>query len=246
MSRARGLEVGLIAALAVAAIGVVTGVRGTSQEVGARPAPAGPTTEVEARSYADMRAHPHGANAEAAAGWFDGLSGSPDLFAPVVQTAADRRAALARRASRRAYDGAPPTIPHRIDQIAVPSCLACHERGATVATLVAPRMSHPRHDSCVQCHVVATDPRPGAITPPPPRNGFVGVASVAGGERAWPGAPPTIPHTTRMRDRCDACHGVFGSLGMRTPHPWQASCIQCHAPSATLDQRAPQRLGAAP
>lgn len=241
MNRPRGLEVGLVVALAVAAIGLVTGVTGTGREVreyvGDRPAP---ETGVPARSYADMRVAPHGPNAAVQAGWFAGLPTGPDLEAPVLQTEAERIAALRRRAARRAYDGAPPTIPHAIDQLAVPSCLACHDRGKVIAGLTAPRMSHARHDSCVQCHVVSSDPRPHvAATRAAPATRFVGLESVAGGERAWPGAPPTVPHTTLMRERCDACHGTLGAAGMRSTHPWRQSCTQCHAPSAALDQRAP-------
>ncbi len=241
MSRQRGLEVGLVVALSVAAIGLVTGVTGTGREVreyvGDRPAA---QSEVEARGYADMRAAPHGPNAAAQGEWFDQLPTGPDVFAPVVQTAEDRAAALARRATRRAYDGAPPTIPHAIDQLAVPSCLACHDRGKVIAGMTAPRMSHARHDSCVQCHVVSDDPRRAvAATPPAPETLFVGLESVRGGERAWPGAPPTTPHSTLMRERCDACHGTLGALGMRSTHPWRQSCVQCHAPSAALDQRGP-------
>ena len=30
-----------------------------------------------------------------------------------------------------------------------------------------------------------------------------------------------------------------GHLGLRSSHAWRASCQQCHAPSAALDQRTP-------
>jgi cytochrome c-type protein NapB len=133
-------------------------------------------------------------------------------------------------------------VPHAIDQIGVPACLACHDRGMQVGALIARPMSHEPRASCVQCHVVSEDPRPGVITPPPPVNTFVGLAAPNGGERAWDGAPPTIPHATRMRERCDSCHGVLGVVGMRSTHPWRASCTQCHAPSAALDQRAPAEV----
>ncbi|HRC56557.1 MAG TPA: hypothetical protein PKU97_11575, partial [Kofleriaceae bacterium] len=66
---------------------------------------------------------------------------------------------------------------------------------------------------------------------------FVGLPAPGRGERAWPGAPPTIPHTTWMRERCDSCHGVWGASGLRSTHPWRQSCTQCHAPAAALDQR---------
>lgn len=81
--------------------------------------------------------------------------------------------------------------------------------------------------------------REGPPTPPPPlsSNSFVGEQPVFPGARAWPGAPPTIPHTTFMRINCASCHGVAGALGMRSTHPFRDSCTQCHAPSATRDQR---------
>jgi nitrate reductase (cytochrome), electron transfer subunit len=237
----RGLQMSLVvvAAGAVALVGLVAGVEGTGREVSAYVAAQPPETEApEARSYADMRARMYGPNAAVHATWFEQL-GRPDLFAPVVQTPADREAARARRATRRAYDGAPPVIPHPIDQLATTACLSCHEHGAVVSTRTAPRMSHEPRANCVQCHVTADDPRPGVDTPPAPETTFVGLAAPGAGARAWTGAPPTIPHTTWMRERCDSCHGVLGAVGMKTTHPWRQSCTQCHAPSAVLDQRAP-------
>ncbi len=244
----RGLEVGVVVVAAIAVVGLVSGVENSSREVASHVRqPAGPpVVAVDARSYLDMRARAHGPNAGLPATWWTRLRGArPDLFATITQTAEDREAALARRASRRAYDGAPPGIPHAIDQLGVPACLACHGEGLVIAELTAPVMSHPRRDSCVQCHVVIGDPRPGATTPPLPPSTFVGLAAPRGGERAWVGAPPTIPHGTWMRERCESCHGALGALGMRTSHPWRAACTQCHAPSAVLDQRAPAWLGGA-
>lgn len=253
MSERRGLHVGVAIALAVAGVGLVAGVRGTGSEVEAhtarRPAMA-PVAEGEARSYADLRARMTGPNAGLAARWWASLR-DPELFAPVVQSEADRRAALARRAGRRAYDGAPPTVPHPTDQLDAPGCLHCHERGLEVAGLVAPRMSHAPMVSCVQCHVADEDPRRSAPGAPahltaagPPvalpvmaDNTFVGLEAPGSGERAWPGAPPTIPHSTWMRERCDSCHGLWGPKGVRSTHPWRQSCVQCHAPAAALDQR---------
>lgn len=244
----RGLEVGLVAAGAVAVIGLISGVEGSGRDLAQQAAvPAVATVAVDARSYRDMRSKAFGPNSALPATWFQTLHAiRPDPFAVVSQTPADRDAALTRRASRRAFDGAPPTIPHAVDQIATPACLSCHGEGAVVAGMTAPIMSHVRHDSCVQCHVVVADPRRLAVTPPAPTTSFIGIESPRGGERAWQGAPPTIPHSTWMRERCASCHGPFGTLGMRTPHPWQQSCTQCHAPSATLDQRAPTAVGAAP
>lgn len=240
----RGLHLVVVIAFIVALVGAIFGVRGTGRAVQAYISERPPVAEApEARSYSDMRGGMHGPNAKIQPAWWSALP-RPDVFAAVAQTAADRAAALERRATRRAYDGAPPTIPHEIDQLSVPACLSCHASGAKIAELVVPAMSHPVYGSCVQCHVVSTDPRPGGETPPAPTSTFVGVAG-RGGDRAWPGAPPTIPHSTWMRDRCESCHGVFGSVGMRTTHPWRQSCTQCHAPSAALDQRAAIAFGGA-
>jgi cytochrome c-type protein NapB len=186
-----------------------------------------------------MQTGDYGANRELPATWFQAITKQPDLTAITASTEAERTAALERRATGRAYDGAPPTVPHPVDQHAAPACLACHEHGARIGALVAPVMSHARRDNCLQCHVVARDPRPVEVTPPAPETEFIGMRSRRG-ERAWPGAPPTIPHATTMRDRCDSCHGPYGALGMRPNHPWRASCSQCHAPSAALDQRGPR------
>ncbi|CAN94864.1 diheme cytochrome C precursor [Sorangium cellulosum So ce56] len=248
MKDARGLHVGLAAIIAVAAAGYFSGIRGTEQGVAElRGDPAPPSASVEARSYADMRERAHGPNAGMYEGAFARLEAADaDLYAPVEQSEADREAALERRASRRAYDGAPPTIPHRIEQLGAPDCLSCHERGLRVANLTAPRMSHRRYESCTQCHVVSADPRPLAETPPPPDNTFAGMPSPRRGARAYEGAPPTIPHPTLMRSECASCHGVHGALGIRSTHPYRQSCTQCHAPSAELDQRAPRPLSAWP
>jgi cytochrome c-type protein NapB len=243
------------AVIAAGAAGLISGVEGTRGDHAPAHGPAGEPTPAaitaEARSYRDMQERVYGPNAELPAAWFRAIRAAPDLLAPVAQTEADRDAARARRAGRRAYDGAPPVIPHPVDQLAAPACATCHEAGAVFAGLVAPVMSHARRDSCLQCHAVAADPRAladphAAGTPPPPETAFAGLAPRRG-ERAWAGAPPMIPHATWMRERCTSCHGALGALGMRSTHPWRASCEQCHAPSAALDQRAPLPLpGGAP
>jgi hypothetical protein len=40
-----------------------------------------------------------------------------------------------------------------------------------------------------------------------------------------------------MREACASCHGPSGKRGLRSTHPVRASCQQCHARSAALDQR---------
>jgi cytochrome c-type protein NapB len=96
-------------------------------------------------------------------------------------------------------------------------------------------MSHPHLAHCTQCHAPARPQVPGVERQAPMAgNEFVGRAETSG-ERAWPGAPPTLPHATWMRQRCDSCHGVLAE-GIHTTHPQRANCLQCHGPSARLDQ----------
>lgn len=162
----------------------------------------------------------------------------PDPLAPVPFDPAARVRTVAARSARRAYDGAPPTIPHAVSQRDLPNCLTCHAEGLRLRARVATVMPHPYVTACTQCHVVMERPMPGGEIPGALSDGntFVGRPSPGRGERAWPGAPPTIPHTTHMRERCDGCHAPLAT-GLRASHPWRASCPQCHAPSAALDLR---------
>jgi cytochrome c-type protein NapB len=58
--------------------------------------------------------------------------------------------------------------------------------------------------------------------------------------RAYPGAPPRIPHGLTKEEfrttSCNACHrrggwvARFGAYAPVTPHPEYASCVQCHVP----------------
>ena len=203
-----------------------------------KPAGSSATRAAPAPGYLDLRNLRRGPNAHLYEGAIESFEQRlPAPLEPVPpQTAGQRTAVLADRASRRAYDGAPPTIPHAIRQSGAFECLACHEHGAVVDGQLAPRMSHERHDNCTQCHA----PPSGLRAPPPPplaQNTFVGLPAASSGARAWPGAPPVTPHPIAMRVVCTSCHGVAGSLGMRSTHPWRESCTQCHAPSAALDQR---------
>ncbi|MFG0315693.1 MAG: cytochrome c3 family protein, partial [Planctomycetota bacterium JB042] len=112
--------------------------------------------------------------------------------------------------------------------------LACHGEGIAVGDRVAARIPHEPYASCLQCHVEA------ASSSLPPfvlaASSFEGVDAPFEGARAYPGAPPVLPHTTWMRSDCLSCHGPAGDFPMRTSHPERASCLQCHAPSASLDQ----------
>jgi cytochrome c-type protein NapB len=190
-----------------------------------------------APTYAGLREVKRGANADQyAAGLASLREAMPGPFEPVTQTEEDRRRALESRRAHRAYEGAPPMIPHAIDQQALPACLACHGQGLVIAGKTAPRMSHQAYASCTQCHAVEADPRPLQEPVPVLANTFVGLESWGRGERAWPGAPPTMPHPSHMRTECTSCHGTGGRVGLRSTHPYRQSCNQCHPPSAVLDQ----------
>lgn len=164
---------------------------------------------------------------------------SYDLFAEIKPSEADKELSSRQRTSRRAYNGAPPIIPHSEHNTSDSACYACHSNGMQMAGLKASVMSHPFLANCTQCHA-----------PPPPApfqrfdsevaTSFVGLPAPKMGQRAYPGAPPTIPHSQWMRENCLACHGgPNGWAGMESTHPWRTNCVQCHAPSAVLDQAIP-------
>ncbi|HIK60448.1 MAG TPA: hypothetical protein EYF98_07130 [Planctomycetes bacterium] len=149
---------------------------------------------------------------------------------PKLNTVAAKLQSLQAREQRRAYFGAPPTVPHPVDPISVASCLACHEQGLKIGDRVASAIPHEPYASCTQCHVEQQD-----LLPTEEwwlRNEFAGLTEPREGTRAFPGAPPTIPHDTLMRSNCIGCHGLHGRDGMRVTHPERASCLQCHALSA--------------
>ncbi len=225
-------------AIGAASLGFVVGMR----EPGDSERAAGPPVQVElphsvphAVSYqrlpeARLRPNAH---------WQSKLaslkSETPDLFAPVIRTEELKQQALADRAAARAFDGAPPTIPHPVEQQTDANCLACHGQGMKIGERFASRMSHSPLTNCTQCHV-ATTSFPFESVREPIDSDFVGVYRAGAGERAWTGAPPAIPHTTWMRQDCASCHGLIARPGLRTTHIWRTNCTQCHAPSATLDQ----------
>lgn len=155
----------------------------------------------------------------------------PALSEPFVRKPGEREHMLELRAARRAFDGAPPTVPHPVDDRAIPNCLVCHEHGAMVGQLRAPAMSHVVMGSCLQCHVSRADEHgsPAAHATLADGNRFEALPFGGTGSRAWLGAPPTRPHPLAMRTECSSCHGVSGHPGLRTSHPERQNCEQCHA-----------------
>ena len=188
-----------------------------------------------ARSYREMRDTARGPGSR----WRESVA----VAAQSKGTSAEKislEEALRKRRAGRAYDGAPPTIPHFIRQNSASECLACHADGLRLGERQASVMPHSRLTQCTQCHVsefqdltsrdIGSDPRD---VP----NSFVGMEPVRRGPRAWNIAPPQMPHSGFMRENCLSCHGPSGSSPMRSPHLQRQNCTQCHSPSAALDLR---------
>ena len=248
-----GLIVGGIIAL-VAVSGYFVGLRQTNSAIAMTRAVAvvkhdthrdltGATNVPVAVRYIDQDWSRDGPNAQ----WRNSLvdfqqpaAAAPAGAAPVPMEV--KLAALQARASRRAYDGAPPTVPHPIMQDSSAACLACHAQGLQVKDRFASKISHPTFGgSCTQCHVSSrgafSSADAAAFAVALTENSFHGAEAPPNGPRAWPGAPPTVPHRTLMRSDCMSCHGPKGLFALRTPHPERQSCTQCHVPAATNDQR---------
>lgn len=247
-----GTRVSLAIVLIVSVSGFFMGLRQTattaasrdlSQIVAHLPAETGAAPEVQ--GYATMRELP-----KANYGWSNSIALLPSLQRDLTATNAaspeDRTSAVKVRRARRAYEGAPPVIPHAIDQTSAAACLACHGEGKIIKDKIASRISHAHYSNCTQCHVPAEGGLPGPVEvlaglelndAATAGNGFRGLASFGGGTKAFRGAPPTIPHPTLMRTDCISCHGSGGVAGLRTSHQSRQSCTQCHVPSAEYDQR---------
>lgn len=155
-------------------------------------------------------------------------------------TADELAAVILARGERRAFDGAPPTVPHEINQLNSASCITCH--GPASDFLIGGKrpaaMSHPYYANCTQCHVPADGLR--SLTEEERlfvANSFGGRAAPGQGSRAFPGAPPTVPHAVFMRQNCMSCHGPDRPNAIRSSHPERQNCLQCHAQDATLDNR---------
>ncbi len=208
------------------------------------PGPENETAVPRAVTYSELPA----AGLQPNAGWKNTLDNiawqEPSREAQPAATGDEREAALAVRASRRACDGAPPVVPHPVDQLSSASCLLCHGRESqpVIAGKTPPRISHAEFANCTQCHVPSTGPGQGIARSDlglKETTTFQGAFPTLAGNRAYEGAPPTIPHRSLLREDCMSCHGPGRAHAIRTSHPERQSCVQCHAPSAALDQRAP-------
>ncbi len=237
MIAASGYFVGLRQTSSVIAMGHTAGAMITE----AHPDHPDPATVPVAVRYIDENWSEHGPNQA----WRNTLLDFRQIPASTPESPASKEkklAALGDRANRRAYDGAPPMVPHPVPQASSVSCLACHGQGLQVKDRFASKISHPAYGgSCTQCHVSMQSPVPSLDSPQLSdiltENSFQGRETPANQPRAWPGAPPVVPHRTLMRNDCMSCHGPNGLFALRTPHPERQSCTQCHVPSADNDQR---------
>ncbi|MDJ0762694.1 MAG: nitrate reductase cytochrome c-type subunit [Myxococcota bacterium] len=130
-------------------------------------------------------------------------------------------------ADGRAYSGAPPTIPHQVEQLGRGECLQCHLKGDAVDKegRQAKRTPHPELEHCQQCHVAQ---RANDIFR---KNEFKG-STYRIGLRSQPEGPWLIPHPLTMRENCLGCHGdPQAPEQLRTDHPEREHCLQCHIPA---------------
>ncbi|MCB9950099.1 MAG: nitrate reductase cytochrome c-type subunit [Planctomycetaceae bacterium] len=135
----------------------------------------------------------------------------------------------AQRSIRRAYDGAPPIIPHKPLKA---DCITCHsETGQQVPELgfaaANPHFNTSHAGSlsnCRQCHLFQESTELFA------ESEFVGIPQeITHGSRAYPGAPPMVPHSKLMRENCSACHsGPSARPEIRCTHTTRTNCVQCH------------------
>lgn len=231
---APGVRVLVAVALTVAVTGYFVGLRESRQtSVAPRLLPSQEPSSgdksdqkvVDAVAYADLAFKKLGPNRD----WhvpLDQLAQPSTAAAPKeAPTPAQRAQCLAERGARRAFEGAPPVIPHPIASQGTAVCLACHEKGLVIGSKVASKMSHPPYALCTQCHV---EMGPGGLKDAAP-------AQTVPADRAFAGAPPALPHAMWMRENCLNCHGPTGHAGLRTTHPERLVCVQCHAASAPLD-----------
>lgn len=162
---------------------------------------------------------------------FAALGCAPARDGAVAAGASAPRASATLRAARRAFDGAPPVIPHTSHGGA---CVSCHTRdGLEIGGLgFAPASPHDTTPGmgatarCEQCHVYQTTL--GVFVD----NGFVGLRQdLRRGARLNPLAPPVLPHQTLLRENCASCHtGPAARQEIKTPHPERTRCQQCHVP----------------
>ena len=155
----------------------------------------------------------------------------PTEKATNVYVASGKKTLASVRAERRAFDGAPPVIPH--EKLGA-SCTACHSKtGIQFGAMgFAPPMPHDvaeemgKFSRCEQCHVYVQTQELFV------ENTFWGLRQdLRRGRRLNEHAPPVLPHPVFMRENCTACHtGPAAREEIRCTHPERLRCLQCHVP----------------
>ena len=130
----------------------------------------------------------------------------------------------------RAFYGAPPSIPHEVEDdrnMGDKSCLKCHENGGFVKKYKAytPVTPHPQFVNCRQCHVPQNTNSVFVAT------NWKNVSVPELNNAALEGSPPVIPHQLQLRENCLACHaGPAAPVEIKVSHPDRINCRQCHVP----------------
>jgi hypothetical protein len=134
------------------------------------------------------------------------------------------------RAARRAFDGAPPVIPH---PALGGACTNCHSTSARElpGVGIAPPNPHLHTPGlgagsrCEQCHVWQKTAEVFVAST------FQGLRQAPRrGDRLFAHAPPVMPHHLFLREDCLACHaGPAARQEILCTHPERARCQQCHA-----------------
>ena len=129
-----------------------------------------------------------------------------------------------RRSENRAYDGAPPTIPHSKEELGRRDCIHCHKQGdAKSDGKYAAVTPHPNYLNCRQCHVEKHSD--GVFR----ESNFVAYRITKTPKKAQPLGPPYIPHRLQYRENCRACHLKSDTSSEIVPgHGDRTNCTQCH------------------
>jgi len=130
--------------------------------------------------------------------------------------------------NNRAFHGAPPSIPHPVEDelnMGDKGCLKCHQNGGYVAKFntYTPVVPHPEKVNCRQCHVAQN------TTGLFKESASTSFSKPSIGNAAFEGGPPIIPHQIQMHENCLACHaGPSAPKEIRITHPERSNCRQCH------------------
>ncbi|MDH4200056.1 MAG: nitrate reductase cytochrome c-type subunit [Spirochaetia bacterium] len=154
----------------------------------------------------------------------------------------DRAAYVNQRAKSRAYEGAPPVIPHFITKSGTRYCLSCHgkgivfEREARVMNqknALSKITPHPTWVNCLQCHVIQNDVRLFH------KNKFKTFRLAHPEKIAKTGeevAPPLRPHQEENRENCVVCHlSKTADSSIIPKHGMMEGCEACHMVPESLD-----------